>query len=240
MMRVIYHLTIKNIKTILRQSSMLQLIAFSTIIVVGGLYMMFFLSIGQHQQFLTSNDYEKLSFEFICSPKISTYNNVNNLNNLNKDMFSLNCQPLDSNQPSKNSYNTNNKMSLSLLFLRILNHNHLIDTNNNNNELSNFIELLSSLMMNGIPLVGLDDYVYISDFLNSQLGTMGKDDLLNSNNNKYKSKFGNFLDIRNKQLRLVPDNEITNEFYQYLLNSSTVANVIIITIIFTITTTISK
>jgi hypothetical protein len=35
-------------------------------------------------------------------------------------------------------------------------------------------------MMNGIPLVGIDDFVFLSDFINEKLGVEGRRRLLES------------------------------------------------------------
>lgn len=207
-MKVLMNLTIKNLKTLTRQNLMVLLIEFSTVAVVGGLYLMFLLSIKQKQKYLTSNDYSKLSFEFICSPKTQFQNIDNNL---------LNCKPFSSGDVD------DKKMTPSYLLLRMLNQKNLIDSDNQQ-ELNQLIQVLSSLMMNGLPLVGLDDYVYMSDFINQKIGPKAKHNLLK--NNHYQERFSNFLDIRNKELRIFPNGKYSIDFLNYLLDSSSVSKVI--------------
>lgn len=64
-------------------------------------------------------------------------------------------------------------------------------------------ELLSSLLMNGAPLLGLVDFIHLSDFTNKQLGSEGKMRLMSYS--AYRERFSNFLDIRNKDIHIVSD-----------------------------------
>ena len=60
-----------------RKSSNQFLAIFSTLIVFGILYAMFYLSHNQELKFSTSSNYDKLSFEFQCSPSSNV--NVNSI-----------------------------------------------------------------------------------------------------------------------------------------------------------------
>lgn len=72
-------------------------------------------------------------------------------------------------------------------------------------------KLLSSIMMNGLPLLGLYDYVEMSDVINSYIGKRVKSEVLG--NSAYRDKFGNFLDVRQKEIRITPRNCWTLKFY---------------------------
>jgi len=96
--------------------------------------------------------------------------------------------------------------------------------------------------MGGLPLVGIDDFVYWSDFINEKLGSEGKAKLLESVAYRYRyfaihlsfansanifcrEKFVNFLDVRHRRLLLSPDNAITRKFVDYLMNSTSTYSV---------------
>jgi hypothetical protein len=54
--------------------------------------------------------------------------------------------------------------------------------------------------MNGFPLLGLDDFVHLSDFVNDKLGDQGRHAILDYTG--YRDRFGNFLNVRKNQLRV--------------------------------------
>lgn len=89
-----------------------------------------------------------------------------------------------------------------------------------------FTRLLTSMMMNGLPLLDIDDYIYLSDFINNYLGETTRKELLNYA--IYRDKFGNFLNVRQNQLRIVPNEGMATDFVRYLNESSKLFNVSII------------
>lgn len=86
-----------------------------------------------------------------------------------------------------------------------------------------FANLLGSLMMNGFPLLGIDDYFQLSDFINDNIGHRSRREFMESST--LKSNFGNLLNIRNRELRLTPNNCVTRGFAEYILNASNVIDV---------------
>jgi hypothetical protein len=88
-----------------------------------------------------------------------------------------------------------------------------------------FANLLSSLMMNGLPLLALDDYIRLSDNINANLGVNAKKKMMSFTGYKY--TFGNFLDIRNREIRIVPMNCLSRGFVDYLRVHAPLSNVIV-------------
>lgn len=86
-------------------------------------------------------------------------------------------------------------------------------------------KLLSSVMMNGLPILGLDDFVRMSDIANDHIGINGKNHVLGIAS--YRDKFGNFLEIRRKELRITPRNCWSEAFVQHLNNTAEIFQVII-------------
>lgn len=76
----------------------------------------------------------------------------------------------------------------------------------------------------GLPLAGLDDYVFMSDFVNNNLDPKTLGELTSSP--LLGGKFSNFLNVRSNEIRLVPDNCWTRGFADYLKETSSVAKVI--------------
>jgi hypothetical protein len=98
-----------------------------------------------------------------------------------------------------------------------------IQSNKNNALTQNFAKLLGGILLNGLPLLSLDDYVILSDFTNMNIKTSMRDEILSSP--VLRGRFGNFLTVRNKEIRFTPDNCWTRLFYQYLLETSDVIKV---------------
>ena len=75
-------------------------------------------------------------------------------------------------------------------------------------------------------MLGLDDFVKLSDFVNKNLGISGRQQIMNST--AYSDKFGNFLDIRKRELRITPYSCWTEEFLTHLGRNSIIAKVIFV------------
>jgi hypothetical protein len=73
-------------------------------------------------------------------------------------------------------------------------------------------------MMNGLPLLGLNDYVVLSDFVGQQIGQSTKATLLSSPG--YKEKFHNFLEVRSNRIFLYPDSCWTRQLVEYMRNET--------------------
>jgi hypothetical protein len=86
----------------------------------------------------------------------------------------LKCRPLNDRDPRSG------ELSPTSVLLDALSGDHLIKSSSNSKEINQFVDLLSSVMMNGLPLLGIDDFIYLSDFFNEKLGREGKQKLLES------------------------------------------------------------
>ena len=88
------------------------------------------------------------------------------------------------------------------------------------------INLFGSLLMNGYPLVGLDDFVLLSDTANTLLDqtndTFFRDSLTPS--------FRNFLDIRHLEFRFSSNNKLTRKFHRFLKNESKIFKVCVVSL----------
>lgn len=89
--------------------------------------------------------------------------------------------------------------------------------------LKQLAKLLGSVMLNGLPFLGLDDFVHSSDFVNRNLPKRTQEYITNSP--LLSGQFGNFLNVRNLQIRLSPDNCWTNDFVKYLKKTSAIIKV---------------
>lgn len=78
-------------------------------------------------------------------------------------------------------------------------------------------------MMNGLPLLGLDDYVHASDLVNENIDKNSRSYVMNSP--VFRGQFGTFLGVRELQIRLSPDNCWTRSFVKHLRATSTMIKV---------------
>lgn len=84
------------------------------------------------------------------------------------------CAPLNMYDPNSG------ELSPAYVLMKALNDGNILDSSSNAKETNQLVDALSSVMMNGIPLVGIDDFVILSDFINEKLGLMGRERLLES------------------------------------------------------------
>lgn len=191
-------LTRKSLKVILRKRSVRSLFIISTFVVFGALYLMWYLSRYQLLRFMTSDGYDKLQFDMECAP------------NSLKNRADLECRP-DGYNPDRASKG----LSTSDVLFNKLSTGFLVS---DSSEATKFVALLSSIMMNGLPLLGLDDFIHFSDFVSNRMGKSARDLFLSAPG--YKEKFSNFLDVRSNHLLLYPDNCWTQEFVSYLQSNT--------------------
>ena len=184
----------KSVKTLVRKDSHRVLIGASSVLVFGMLYCMWYLSKHQELRFMTSDAYQKLQFNMVCD--------FDHMSKSDK----LSCEPMH--------HDEKGLTTSDLVFTKLSSGVLLPDSR----EASKFAALLSSLMMNGLPLLGLDDFVYFSDFISDQIGTTAKKTLLSAPG--YKEKFSNFLEVRSNRIILYPDNCWTQQFVEYMKNET--------------------
>jgi hypothetical protein len=200
-------LTVKSCRMIWRSPSMRVLIRVSTALTFGSLYLMWLMSIGQTLKLMTSNAYTKLSFDLVCTPGDAHKTGISR------------CKTVENNRPDS----TTGALSPADILINLLTTGSIMSDKSNPNSAHDFAGLLSSVMMNGAPMLGLDDFVYLSDFVNKNLGSNGRHKIMNST--AYSDKFGNFLDVRTRELRITPYNCWTEKFLDHLNKNSAVVKV---------------
>jgi hypothetical protein len=186
---LVLSLALKSMKQILRNKSINRFLILSSLTVYAFIYPIFLLSKGHKLNFMTSNAYSKMNLDIECKL------NVNMIASLSYcDPMTLRYEMAD-NSPSK------------LIFDVI----HSLSSSKNNVDIA---KVFTSLIMNGLPLVGLFDFVEISDFINVNIG-----DAITKKIMKfplYKEKFSNFISIRVLEMRLVSRNCWTDAFLYYM------------------------
>ena len=151
----------------------------------------------------------------ICSPKGPLFPKLSE------------CKPFSSSDEYHKTHDENISPTIALLNLL---QTGTLESKDNNPENSNQTQnsydvasLLGSLIMNGLPLIGLHDFISFSDFINNNIGDETKRNIIKST--IYREKFSNFLDIRKKELRIVPNNCWSSAFIEYLSDQSDVFQV---------------
>ena len=181
---------------------MRTLITVSTSIVFLSLYLMWAMSFSQTLKFMTSNAYTKLSFDLVCAPGTTYRPGISQ------------CRPTEDNRPDGD-------VSPADVLINLLTTGSIMSDATDPNSAHDFAGLLSSIMMNGAPMLGLDDFVHLSDFVNKNLGPHGRGQIMNST--AYRDKFGNFLDVRRRELRIAPYSCWTGQFLSHLNKNSLIA-----------------
>ena len=204
---MIHLLAVKSAKTLYRSPSMRRLAWLSSAIVFTTLYLMWRGSGGHVLHFLTSSFYQKLSFDVICSPGLR----------YRQDAYGgTKCQPTGHRDDISAG-----ALSPADILLQIITTGTILSDANDPQGTHDFAGLLSSIMMNGAPIMGVDDYVELSDFVNQKLGPVGRGHIMNYT--AYADKFGNFIDVRKRELRVCPYNCWTERFLDYLYRHAAVA-----------------
>lgn len=197
-LRVLRLLSIKSIKLTYRKSSNQILILISSIAVYGSLYLMWYLSLNQELKFLTSSAYYSLAFDMKCNPVI-IYNSNQSYQHISCHSYGKNIDP------------ASKGLSPSDLLFNQINDNKLLT---NEEDISEFIGLISSIMMNGLPLIGMNDYIAVSDLINKNIDKNMKQMILHTPG--YKEKFSNILNIRSKYIIFASNSCWILQFIEYL------------------------
>eukprot|EP01038_Epipyxis_sp_PR26KG_P009362 gene9362-12613_t len=171
----------------------------------------------------SEGQYESLTFDVVCKPKLTRISNMTSLDPSGDSNVKFNCRPGTSELDTRSD-----DMTPTDILIHLINKGNLIDgddgSNNNDNSIRNgrkLNKLLTSLMMNGLPFVGLDDYVTLSDNTNKNLGNKGVEQILSFQT--YKDSFGNFLNVRSNRLIIVSyDSCWVQQFIGYLYKTSLV------------------
>jgi hypothetical protein len=137
---------------------------------------------------------------------------------LNEDLTTPRCQPYFP-PPEESNENTGETPLTTTLLFDFMSGKGM----NNKADLKHFAKLLGGIMMNGLPMLGLDDFVHASDFVNQNLHSKAQEEITKSP--ILSGQFGNFLNVRNLQIRLSPNNCWTNAFAKYLRQTSTIIKV---------------
>ena len=220
--RCILVLAVKCIKQIMRQRSTRMLVIVSSLLVFGSLYLMWYLSRGFMLHYLTSASYNRLSFDVECSPTTTLANSRDSTSARD----SISCRP--SKELSDPGVGT---LSPTDILINVVSTGNILGDGPKSDKVSesssssadsthDFSLLLSNIMMNGFPLLGLDDFVGLSDFVNEELGDDGRHSLLDYSG--YNDRFSNFLDVRLNQLRITGHKCIAGAFLAHLDSHSAV------------------
>jgi hypothetical protein len=191
-------LVAKSVKVLTRKSSFVTLTGGSSVLIFGLLFLVWYLFRHTQLRFLTSDGYQHLQFKMDCSVEKSRTNEK------------LICKP-DTSTPDKSTRG----LTPSQALYSALDSGYILTESK---EAAQFAMLLSSVMMNGLPLLGLDDFVYFSDFIGDEMGSETKAALLSTPG--YKHKFSNFLQVRKNRLLLYPDSCWTRQFVAYMQSST--------------------
>lgn len=197
-MSILSLLVAKSVKVLTRKKSFATLTVGSSVLTLGLLTLVWYMSRHQQLRFLTSDGYQHLQFKMDCGVDKT------------RTDHKLVCKP-DSATPDGSTRGLTPSQALY----------SAIDTGyilTESEEASQLAVLLSSVMMNGLPLLGLDDFVYFSDFIGEEMGKDAKAALLTSPG--YKHKFSNFLRVRRNKILLYPDSCWTRQFVAYMSAST--------------------
>lgn len=82
----------------------------------------------------------------------------------------------------------------------------------------NIARLLGSIMMNGLPVMCLDDYLHMSDYLNQNINERTYAAIMESP--VLKGQFGTLIRARKMQIRLSPNNCWTKAFVKHMKKTS--------------------
>lgn len=238
----------KSSTCLYRQQSIRRMAVWSSFVVLGCLYLMWFLSQSRTLHYLTSGQYAKLNFALECEFKLDDGTPTQAGNDSQSAVFA-NYQYLSSGSDSSanaTALNTNtnssseseksdnpayrgeghtvckpaggstdpaaSSLSPTDILLNLVTTGTSLGSDKTQST-HDFAGLLSSVMMNGFPLLGLDDFVLLSDAVNRGLGPEGRGSIMNYAG--YRDRFGNFLEVRSRQLRFVGKNCLTENLLRH-------------------------
>lgn len=172
---------------------------------------MWIVSFGEYEKFLYTGEFAKLNIEIRCGGKsVETYSAVDNGTTFTTEPF---CAPYQ--RPEEYSKHA---LTPSELLFDMIDNSHNPKSSKDHNELKQLTNLITSMMMNGLPLLGLSDFIYLSDFANHNINEKEKNKLLSYPG--YSDQFSNFLNARTKEIRIIPNSCWASEFAQHLRNTT--------------------
>ena len=184
---VIWVLTLKSLKTMVRNSSIMLMFAGASFIIFGSLGFMYVSSDHAVYSFMNIKPYQELHFEIVCqrSPSSSF-----------SESLPATCQPIPSDTltPTDLLFQSSSKLATA--------------------DQHDVMDLISSLFLHGVPILDLNDFAELSDLLNIYLGEEKVQRMMQSN--VIRERFGNILCIQQKEIRFAPRNCYTERFVEYL------------------------
>ncbi|RYG64090.1 hypothetical protein EON64_14690, partial [archaeon] len=183
----LFLLTNKSLAVTFRNSNILLLLCLGILGILGGFYSAWLLTHSQYRTILSSRSYKHFAFDFGCYHKTDASNTSHLL-----------CDPLTTNTES------------------LLHTITALTEQTNENEPQKLLAHLTSLMMNGFPLLTLNDFVRLSDTANRFLGSKLRRQIMSSP--FLRDEFSNILAVRDKKIVLTPRSNLTESFQKYLVS----------------------
>lgn len=201
---IVFTLLQKDVKVTYRNPSNVNFCIFSAFLLFGSLSFVWFFARFDVSTYSTSDAYTKLSFQFVCD-RSTRFGGGHTA----EPPFHCTSY-VDPSKPV-----AHNTFPPSDLVVKFLSND---EAGNNGGKI---INTLTSMMMNGLPLVGLDDFVFLSDYTNKYLSSNGlKERILSIP--ELSDEFGNFLTVREKKLVFVPESGCTQRLVDYLNRTTSV------------------
>lgn len=199
-LRIVLLMTSKSCRVLIRNGSNLRLALLSALLVLGSIATIFTIMKGSYSIFSTSNPYEELAFLVSCGGGIN-----------NDFEWPQTCQPVASETI------TEDRLSPSELLFDMLSPER--QANMTWKQKAEVLDTITNLMMNGLPLVGMDDYILLSDLSNEYLNAHeGSSKILAIP--ELRSVFDNFLNVRQKKLIVVTDDICFQDFWHFMHEST--------------------
>jgi hypothetical protein len=174
--------------------------------------------------FSTQVNFEKLHFKIQCDPNLKS-----------RDIIPSSCVAIDDGPvEGKIGQRTNSKTTgASNILLDLLRPDDTVSSSSSSRSGSSsgnssgkedddasfqetyaFSEAIGSTLLNGLPVLGLDDWVALSDFMNANIAASMRRRLMEYTS--IKGRFINLLGVRDLQLAFVPNNCWTKAFINHL------------------------
>eukprot|EP01031_Cornospumella_fuschlensis_P031567 gene31569-38152_t len=195
----LFLLTNKSLAVTFRSGSVRALLVSSILGVLGGFYAAWLLTHSQYRTILSSRPYKQIAFDFGCYHKLDLTNTSHFL-----------CDPLTANTES------------------LINTITTLTEKTNEDAPQQLLAHLTSLMMNGFPLLSLNDFVRLSEAANLFLGSKIRQQIMSSP--FLRDEFSNILAIRDKRIVLTPRSNLTESFRRHLIRQLSLENQLNITV----------
>lgn len=206
-LRIVSLMMETSCRVLWRNSSNFRLSLLSSVLVLMSIAIIYSIMNGDYSIFSTSDPYEDLMFQIVCQR--GSESNAND--------FLRICRPSQQTYSSATYYDHERPSPSELLF-DIL--SPVRQANMTWGRKSGILETVTNLMMNGLPLVGMDDYILLADIANEYLDAHGgSDKLLAIPELNY--VFDNFLNVRRKKLVVITDDDCYRDFSQFIDRSTT-------------------